>query len=263
MELLQAKFAVVRCLTQLTAMMHQIVLGRSSYPLYIADRDGISHTTLIIACLRKLQGWHMDSIVDEICRFEPDHEDYSPWYHSSPRSSLHPIQTLCYRLLLIPSWLWPVASTRSCYAIVRHNLGTLPLEKRRTQVQSPRPRLNQPSHHYLRLPYLPHLQDHPLQDCDERDRTRTESFNSINNHLSYHSLILFKLADTPRCGSPSRLHLASKSTHHHYYRQSNPNINSSVTCLNPDLERVASDDSRVTGGEATSANGTAGGKAGD
>jgi hypothetical protein len=30
--------------------------------------DGISHTTLVVACLRKLQGWHSDCIVNEIYR---------------------------------------------------------------------------------------------------------------------------------------------------------------------------------------------------
>jgi protein tyrosine/serine phosphatase len=46
----------------------KIILDPSAYPLYIADIDGASHTTLIIACLRKLQGWHIDSIIGEICR---------------------------------------------------------------------------------------------------------------------------------------------------------------------------------------------------
>ena len=51
--------------------MLQVILNPASYPLYIADIDGISHTTLVVACLRKLQGWHHDSIVDEICRYVP------------------------------------------------------------------------------------------------------------------------------------------------------------------------------------------------
>ncbi|WVQ99408.1 hypothetical protein IAU59_006541 [Kwoniella sp. CBS 9459] len=67
------------------------ILDPSSYPLYIADIDGISHTTLVVACLRKLQGWHMDSIINEICRFEPDHDDLPlvPFISSylSPQSS--------------------------------------------------------------------------------------------------------------------------------------------------------------------------------
>ena len=44
------------------------ILDRSAYPLYIGDVDGISHTTLVVACLRKMQGWHIDSIIGEICR---------------------------------------------------------------------------------------------------------------------------------------------------------------------------------------------------
>lgn len=44
------------------------ILDRSAYPLYIADIDGISHTTLVVACLRKMQGWHIDSIIGEMCR---------------------------------------------------------------------------------------------------------------------------------------------------------------------------------------------------
>ena len=38
-------------------------------------RRHIAHSTLVVGCLRKLQGWHMDSIIAEIARFEPDHED--------------------------------------------------------------------------------------------------------------------------------------------------------------------------------------------
>lgn len=45
-----------------------MILDPALYPLYIADVDGVSHTTLVVACLRKLQGWHMDSIIDEISR---------------------------------------------------------------------------------------------------------------------------------------------------------------------------------------------------
>lgn len=44
------------------------ILDPSVYPLYIADINGTSHTTLVVACLRKLQGWHIDSIIGEICR---------------------------------------------------------------------------------------------------------------------------------------------------------------------------------------------------
>lgn len=50
------------------AHVFQVMLDVTCYPLYIADVDGISHTSLLVACLRKLQGWHMDSIVNEICR---------------------------------------------------------------------------------------------------------------------------------------------------------------------------------------------------
>lgn len=46
----------------------QILLDTMAYPMYIADVDGISHTTLAVAALRKLQGWHMTSIIDEIFR---------------------------------------------------------------------------------------------------------------------------------------------------------------------------------------------------
>ena len=48
------------------------ILDRSAYPLYIADIDGISHTTLVVACLRKMQGWHIDSIIGEMCRCVDD-----------------------------------------------------------------------------------------------------------------------------------------------------------------------------------------------
>lgn len=46
----------------------RIMMDRASYPLYICDVDGKSHTTLVVACLRKMQGWHIDSIIGEMCR---------------------------------------------------------------------------------------------------------------------------------------------------------------------------------------------------
>ncbi|WVW83909.1 hypothetical protein I302_105931 [Kwoniella bestiolae CBS 10118] len=85
----------------------KIILDTKSYPLYIADIDGISHTTLITACLRKLQGWHMDSIINEICRFEPEYQDLPllPFIQSflsqtSPESFVLPQPPY-------PSFLWP------------------------------------------------------------------------------------------------------------------------------------------------------------
>ncbi|ORX36687.1 tyrosine phosphatase family-domain-containing protein [Kockovaella imperatae] len=88
----------------------KLILDRSMYPLYIADVDGISHTTLIVACLRKLQGWHMDSIIDEMCRYEPDHEDFSlvPFITSYLSSS---DSTFTLPALPYPSWLWPSPTT--------------------------------------------------------------------------------------------------------------------------------------------------------
>jgi len=46
----------------------KVILDRTAYPLYVADIDGVSHTTLVMACLRKMQGWHIDSIIGEMCR---------------------------------------------------------------------------------------------------------------------------------------------------------------------------------------------------
>jgi len=92
----------------------KIILNPASYPLYIADLDGISHTTLIVACLRKLQGWHQDSIVNEICRFEPEYEDlplvpfiisYLTNSSSDPSLALPPPP--------YPSWLWPASAAIS------------------------------------------------------------------------------------------------------------------------------------------------------
>ncbi|CAD6572417.1 MAG: hypothetical protein TREMPRED_000543 [Tremellales sp. Tagirdzhanova-0007] len=84
----------------------KMILNPSMYPLYLADLDGVSHTTLVVACLRKLQGWHLDSIVNEICRFEPDHEDlplvsFITSYLASTDSSLT-LPPSPY-----PTWLWP------------------------------------------------------------------------------------------------------------------------------------------------------------
>lgn len=46
----------------------KVILDRTAYPLYVADINGVSHTTLVMACLRKMQGWHVDSIIGEMCR---------------------------------------------------------------------------------------------------------------------------------------------------------------------------------------------------
>lgn len=84
----------------------KIILDPTSYPVYIADSNGTSHTTLIIACLRKMQGWHIDSIIGEMCRFEPEYEDYSmvPFitsYLSGSEASFN-LPPPPY-----PAWLWP------------------------------------------------------------------------------------------------------------------------------------------------------------
>lgn len=68
--------------------------------------DGISHTSLVIACLRKLQGWNMESIMGEISRFEPDHEDLP--LHSFINTYLTSSDTpFPLPLPPYPSWLWP------------------------------------------------------------------------------------------------------------------------------------------------------------
>ncbi|WVR07043.1 hypothetical protein IAU60_004082 [Kwoniella sp. DSM 27419] len=104
----------------------KIILDPKAYPVYIADTDGISHTTLVVACLRKLQGWHMDCIVNEICRFEPDHDDlplvpfitsYLSTVPSSSSSSSSSSSTAEATLVLppppYPSWLWPPSLSTS------------------------------------------------------------------------------------------------------------------------------------------------------
>jgi hypothetical protein len=75
--------------------------------LYIADLDGISHTTLVIACLRKLQGWHLDSIINEITRFEPEYEDLP--LLAFINAYLIPSSETPFTLPPppYPAWLWP------------------------------------------------------------------------------------------------------------------------------------------------------------
>ncbi|WRT66363.1 uncharacterized protein IL334_003318 [Kwoniella shivajii] len=101
----------------------KIILDPKSYPLYIADIDGISHTTLIVSCLRKLQGWNMDCIVNEICRFEPEYEDLPlmPFVQSylsqqsststagtsSSSSSSQNDTAFMLPQPPYPSWIWP------------------------------------------------------------------------------------------------------------------------------------------------------------
>lgn len=46
----------------------RIILDPTCYPVYLADKDGVSHTTLVVACLRKMMGWHLDSVIGEMCR---------------------------------------------------------------------------------------------------------------------------------------------------------------------------------------------------
>ena len=82
------------------------------YPLYLADLDGISHTTLVVACLRKLQGWHHDSIVDEICRFEPDHEDL-PLIPFITNYLANADSALTLPPPPYPTWLWPTHLSRA------------------------------------------------------------------------------------------------------------------------------------------------------
>jgi hypothetical protein len=85
----------------------QTVLDPSCYPLYIADLDGVSHTTLIVACLRKLQGWHLDSIINEITRFEPEYEDLP--LIAFINAYLVPSSDTPFTLPSppYPAWLWP------------------------------------------------------------------------------------------------------------------------------------------------------------
>ncbi|WVQ67677.1 uncharacterized protein L199_005881 [Kwoniella botswanensis] len=91
----------------------KIILDIKSYPLYIADIDGISHTTLIVACLRKLQGWNMECIINEICRFEPEYLDLPllPFIQS-----FLSLNTSDSSLILpqppYPGWLWPGPTTQ-------------------------------------------------------------------------------------------------------------------------------------------------------
>lgn len=78
--------------------------------MYIADLDGISHTSLVIACLRKLQGWHLDSIINEISRFEPDYEDlplvsFIHTYLTASSDTPFVLPAPPY-----PSWLWPTGA---------------------------------------------------------------------------------------------------------------------------------------------------------
>lgn len=88
------------------------MLDPSSYPLYIADKDGISHTTLLVSCLRKLQGWTPESILDEIARFEPDHEDLplvpfiTSYLATGPSTD-----SLVLPSPPLPSWLWPTIAS--------------------------------------------------------------------------------------------------------------------------------------------------------
>ncbi|OWZ62522.1 hypothetical protein AYX15_05368 [Cryptococcus neoformans] len=96
----------------------QIILDPALYPLYIADVDGVSHTTLVVACLRKLQGWHMDSIIDEISRFEPNYQDLplvpfinafcAPTSSATGSSSASPTtDQFTLPPPPYPAWLWP------------------------------------------------------------------------------------------------------------------------------------------------------------
>ncbi|KAK4683888.1 hypothetical protein P7C73_g6324, partial [Tremellales sp. Uapishka_1] len=88
----------------------KIILDPSSYPLYIADKDGISHTTLVVACLRKLQGWNTESILNEICRYEPDHDDF-PFLSFLTGYLATADSTLALPPPPYPTWLWPTFTT--------------------------------------------------------------------------------------------------------------------------------------------------------
>ncbi|KAL1409096.1 hypothetical protein Q8F55_005920 [Vanrija albida] len=90
----------------------KILLNPAAYPIYIADADGTSHTTLVVAALRKLQGWHRDCIMSEIFRFEPDHDDlplesFMTSYLSLSGGKDDPQASLSLPPAPYPSWLWP------------------------------------------------------------------------------------------------------------------------------------------------------------
>ncbi|BEJ16803.1 hypothetical protein CspHIS471_0602040 [Cutaneotrichosporon sp. HIS471] len=94
----------------------KILLNPVAYPIYLADVDGISHTTLVVACLRKLQGWHSECIVNEIYRFEPDHDDlplvpFITSYLSTSAPSKDDSGALALPPPPYPTWLWPQPAT--------------------------------------------------------------------------------------------------------------------------------------------------------
>eukprot|EP00961_Rhodomonas_salina_P018029 242562-Rhodomonas_salina.1 len=46
-----------------------IIIRRSKLPVYIHCLDGSETTGLVICCLRRLQAWHPECVVNEFCRF--------------------------------------------------------------------------------------------------------------------------------------------------------------------------------------------------
>lgn len=81
----------------------KIILDPGHSPLCIADGDGTSHTTLVVACLRKLQGWHMDAILDEISRcvaIEPLSANTTQLSAKLPRSPTRILHHLLLRPLI-------------------------------------------------------------------------------------------------------------------------------------------------------------------
>lgn len=157
-EVLKVSSKATSILMYLIEPSHQIILNPSAYPLYIADIDGISHTTLIIACLRKLQGWHHDSIVNEICRFEPGHEDLPliPFLTSYLAASE---STLQLPPPPYPSWLWPTSSSPPISSPIsrtatRERTHTMPLLAINPLLPFPHP-LTARKHPTMRLAFPP------------------------------------------------------------------------------------------------------------
>ncbi|EIW70663.1 hypothetical protein TREMEDRAFT_61171 [Tremella mesenterica DSM 1558] len=83
----------------------KVVLDTKMYPLYLADVDGVSHTTPVVGCLRKLQGWAMEGILSEMERYEPSLSDlpletFINNFGNSDNPFLLPPPPY-------PLWLWP------------------------------------------------------------------------------------------------------------------------------------------------------------
>lgn len=91
------------------------VLNRENLPLYVHCLDGVEVTSTLVACLRKVQGWHSAALCEELTRgVNVAAGRYSGTIEAAPKHLVqfverfgHTEDVLLPQRDRIPVWLWP------------------------------------------------------------------------------------------------------------------------------------------------------------